>query len=174
MTLKHTAVGTSLQLMKQDILTISDGPSRDESSLSDFSIKQVPLLTPNKLSFVFIYDIVREQGCCVIVAVNWVQNKFLKFTWNKSQASHLRSKSLKTDNFCKCRMFHYRVSYDSDYERAQVVRNELKNLRLECNLLQRDSFVGFNMSRYIFIALFIFWIYSKYSILYVDVKYPGR
>ena len=66
------------------------------------------------------------QGCCVIVAVNWVQNKFLKFTWNKSQASHLRSKSLKTDNFCKCRMFHYRVSYDSDYERAQVVRNELK------------------------------------------------
>ena len=67
-------------------------------------------------------------------------------------------------------MFHYRVSYDSDYERAQVVRNELKNLRLECNLLQRDSFVGFNMSRYIF----IFWIYSKYSmnILYVDVKTP--
>ena len=71
-------------------------------------------------------------------------------------------------------MFHYRVSYDSDYERAQVVRNELKNLRLECNLLQRDSFVGFNMSRYIFKALFIFWIYSKYStdILYVDVKTP--
>ena len=38
----------------------------------------------------------------------------------------IKSQKLETDNFYKYRIFHYRVAYDSDYERAQVVQNELK------------------------------------------------
>ena len=61
-------------------------------------------------------------------------------------------------------MFRYRVAYDSDYEKAQVVQNELKNLRLECNLLNVTYSSDFTpMSRYVHSLIHA---YSGYIILY--------